>query len=528
MILLVGSLLVLMLGIQGAYLSQRYATLMEDQIGQRALNVARTLAANRLLIDAFGQPDPAAIIQPIAERVRVQTGASFVVVGNRDSIRYSHPLPDRLGQRMVGEDNDPALLRGEEYVSRATGSLGPSIRGKVPVWDEAGEIVGVVSVGFLASEIQDRIAGDLRSNLLLMLGTAGVGLLGAVAIANRFKRAILGLEPQEIARRLKEKEAILQSIHEGIVAVNAQGRITLANAGARRFLPSGDAEDPVGRDILEALPHSRLHEVLQTGEAQYDRETWVGEQLVVVNRVPIIVNGQVEGAVATFRSRMEILELSRSLAEVRQLADGLREQAHEFSNKLHTLAGLLQLGQVQEAIQMIGEETQLEQARLTLLQSRVRDPALCGLLAGKLMRAAARGVIIEVDEGSALQTELSAQGREALLSIVGNLIDNACEAPRPSERAPVVRLSFTDVGEDIVIEVDDNGCGVQAQQVAQVFERGTSTKGSGRGIGLALVRQLCREYGGDVTLEPGQTVGACFVAVVSKQRVALAGGAHEG
>lgn len=528
MIILVGLLLILMLGIQGAYLSQRYAALMEDQIGQRALSVARTLASNRLLIDAFGQPDPAAIIQPIAERVRLQTGASFVVVGNRDGIRYSHPLPERLGLRMVGEDNDPALRRGEEYVSRAVGSLGPSIRGKVPVRDEAGEIVGVVSVGFLAAEIQERIAGDLRSNLLLMLGTAGLGLVGTVAIANRFKRAILGLEPQEIARRLKEKEAILQSIHEGIVAVNAQGRITLANAGARRFLSGGVAEDPVGRDILEMLPHSRLHEVLQSGEAQYDRETWVGEQLVVVNRVPIVVNGQIQGAVATFRSRMEILELSRSLAEVRQLADGLREQAHEFSNKLHTLAGMLQLGQVQEAIQMIGEETQLEQARLTLLQSRVRDPALCGLLAGKLMRAVARGVQIEVDEGSALQTELSAQGREALLSIVGNLLDNACEAPRPSERVPLVRLSFTDVGDDIVIEVDDNGCGIREEQADLVFERGTSTKGNGRGIGLALVRQLCREYGGDVILESGSVVGACFVAVVSKRLVAEAGGAHEG
>ncbi len=527
MILLVGSLLILMLGIQGTYLSQRYAALMEDQIGQRALSVARTLATNRQLIDAFAQADPAAVIQPIAERVRLKTGASFVVVGNRDSIRYSHPLPDRIGQRMVGEDNDPALLHGEAYVSRATGSLGPSIRGKVPVFDEAGDIVGVVSVGFLASEIQERIAGDLRNNLLLMLGTAGLGLLGAVAIANRFKRAILGLEPHEIARRLKEKDAILQSIHEGLVAVNVDGRITLANAGARRFLPGGEAQDPVGRDILEALPHSRLHEVLETGEAQYDRETWVGEQLVVVNRVPIVVNGRVEGAVATFRSRMEILELSRSLAEVRQLADGLRAQAHEFSNKLHTLAGLLQLGQVQEAIQMIGEETRLEQARLTLLQSRVRDAALCGLLAGKLMRASARGVTIEVDEGSALQSELSLQGREALLSIIGNLLDNACEAQRPDGRRPVVRLSFTDMGDDIVIEVDDNGSGVDEQQGERVFERGTSTKGSGRGIGLALVRRLCREFGGDVSLEPGQAGGACFVAVVDKRRVMASGALDE-
>jgi two-component system, CitB family, sensor kinase len=519
MVLLVGSLLVLMLGIQGLYLNQRYAALMEDQIGQRALNVARTLAANGLLIEAFVASDPVSIIQPLAERVRQQTGASFVVVGNRESIRYSHPLPDRLGERMVGEDNDPALNHGAEYISRATGSLGPSIRGKVPVRDAGGAIIGVVSVGFLANEIEDRIAADMRSNFLLMVGIAGLGLLGAFWIAKRFKRAILGLEPHEIARRLQEKDAILQSMHEGLVAVNAQGRITLANAGARRFLSGSEGQDPAGQDILQALPLSRLHDVLRTGEAQYDKETWVGEQLVVVNRVPIVVDGRVEGAVATFRSRMEILDLSRSLAEVRQLADSLRAQAHEFSNKLHMLAGLLQLGKVQEAIALIGEESRLEQARLTLLQNRVHDAALCGLLAGKLMRASGQGVQIEVDEGSSLQSELSASGRHALTCIIGNLVDNACEAPRPGGCSPVVVLSFTDLGASVVVEVDDNGCGVDAAQVEQVFERGASTKGDGRGIGLALVRQLCRELGGDVTLEPGEQGGACFVAVVDKARV---------
>lgn len=519
MILLVGSLLVLMLGIQGLYLNQRYAALMENQIGKRALSVARTLAANGLLIEAFALPDPATIIQPLADHVRKQTGASFVVVGNRDSIRYSHPLPDRLGGRMVGEDNEPALLEGAEYVSRATGSLGPSIRGKVPVRDADGAIIGVVSVGFLASEIGDRISSDMRSHLLLMAGIAGLGLLGAFFIANRFKRAILGLEPHEIARRLQEKDTILQSMHEGLVAVNAQGRITLANAGARRFLSGGVDQDPAGQDILQALPRSRLHEVLRTGEAQYDKETWVGEQLVVVNRVPIVVEGRIEGAVATFRSRMEILELSRSLAEVRLLADGLRAQAHEFSNKLHMLAGLLQLGKVQEAIALIGDESRVEQARLTLLQNRVHDAALCGLLAGKLMRAEGRGVKIEVDEGSSLHSVLSASGREALLCIIGNLLENASEAPRPPGRSPVVALFFTDVGDSVVIEVDDNGCGVDETRAEQVFERGASSKGAGRGIGLALVRQLCRDLGGDVTLERGEQGGACFVAVVAKSLV---------
>ena len=521
MILLVGALVLLIVSIQGYYLNQRYAQLMEYQIGQRALSVARALATNTLLIEAFEHADPAATIQPIAEAVRRSTGASFVVVGNRDSIRFSHPLPDRIGQRMVGEDNDPALLKGEEYVSSATGSLGPSIRGKVPVRNAHQDIIGLISVGFLATEVQDRIAQDLYQNLLLLLGVAGLGLFGATLIANRFKKAILGLEPHEIALQFKQREAILQSIHEGIIAVDQSGRITLANSGVRRFLSQEDPADLVGRDVTDALPHSRLNEVLQTGEAQYDRETWVGDQLAVVNRVPIVVNERVEGAVATFRSRTEILELSRSLAEVRQLADRLREQAHDFSNKMHTLAGLLQLGRVQEAIAMIGEESKLEQARLTLLQNRVSDAALSGLLAGKIMRAQLNHTEIELDDGSLLDTQLSPEGRDALLTIVGNLLDNACESPRPPGRARQVWLSFTDAGDDIVFEVEDNGLGVPAEEVDHIFEKGQSTKGQGRGLGLSIARQLCRERGGDITVEPGRAGGACFVAVVKTSCVSV-------
>jgi two-component system CitB family sensor kinase/CitB family two-component system sensor histidine kinase CitS len=519
MILLVGALVLMILSIQGFYLNQRYAQLMEYQIGQRALNVARTLAANPTLVQAFDEPDPSATIQYLAEAIRLSTGASFVVVGNRDSIRYAHPLPERIGQRMVGEDNDPALLKGEEYISVATGSLGPSIRGKVPVRDSNQAIIGVISVGFLASEVGERIEQDLHQNLVLMMGVAFVGLVGAFLIANRFKKVILGLEPHEIALQFKQKEAILQSIHEGIIAVDHSGRVTLANSGARKFLHPEDRSELVGRNVTEALPHSRLQEVLQTGEAQYDRDTWVGDQLVVVNRVPIVVEGQVEGAVATFRSRTEILDLSRSLAEVRQLADSLREQAHDFSNKLHTLAGLLQLGRVQEAIEMIGAESALEQARLTLLQSRVKDAALSGLLAGKIMRARQQGIEIDIDEGSMLEVTLSTTGRDALLTIVGNLLDNACEAPRALGQSAKVGLSFTDMGEDIVFEVEDNGSGVPLEWADTIFHKGISTKGSDRGIGLSIVRQLCVDLGGDVTLEPGSQDGACFVAVVKKHKV---------
>jgi len=520
MIGLVGALVVLMLEIQGMYLNHRYESLMENQIGVRALNVAKILAVSREMVSAFETSDPALLIQPIATAARLQTGATFVVVGNREGIRYAHPLDDRIGQRMVGEDNAPAVERGEAYVSQATGSMGASIRGKAPILDANNQVIGLVSVGFLVDEVEQRVAHELSLNRALMLLIAALGITGAVLISARFKRAILGLEPHEIARRLEEKDAILQSIHEGMIAINRDGQVSLINHAARRLLPPEKlSEDPTGRHIQDILPTTRLHEVVRNGEAQYNQEIWIGQQLMVVNRVPIVVDGRVEGAVATFRSRMEILALSRSLLEVRQLADGLRSQAHEFSNKLHTIAGLLQLDQAREALALISQETEVDQERIAMLQDQVQDPVLCGMLVGKLIRATGRGIQIEVDGSSSMGVILSSTASEALVSIVGNLLDNASEAPRAAGVPVRVRLFFTDMGDDLVFEVDDNGQGVSTALGPLVFDSGVSTKGTGRGIGLALVRHLCRQFEGDVTVEDSELGGACFVAVVKKGRM---------
>lgn len=523
MIGLVGALLVLMLEIQGMYLNHRYESLMENQIGVRALNVAKILAVSREMVSAFETSDPALLIQPMATAARLQTGATFVVVGNREGIRYAHPLDDRIGQRMVGEDNAPAIERGEAYVSQATGSMGASIRGKAPILDANNQVIGLVSVGFLVDEVAQRVAHELSLNRALMLLIAALGIAGAVLISGRFKRAILGLEPHEIARRLEEKDAILQSIHEGMIAINRDGQVSLINHAARRLLSAEKLnEDPTGRHILEILPATQLQEVVRNGEAQYNQETWIGQQLVVVNRVPIVVGGRIEGAVATFRSRMEILALSRSLFEVRQLAVGLRSQAHEFSNKLHTIAGLLQLDQVREALVLISQETEVDQERIAVLQEQVQDPVLCGMLVGKLIRATGRDIHIQVDNSSSMGVILNSAAREALVSIVGNLLDNASEAPRAPGVLVRVSLFFTDIGDDLVFEIDDNGQGVPNALGPSVFESGVSTKGAGRGIGLALVRHLCRQFGGEVTVEDSELGGACFVAVVKKCRMQLA------
>ncbi|WP_447554487.1 ATP-binding protein [Vreelandella sp. EE22] len=517
--LLVGLLLAGMLLAQGTYLNHRKADIVSQQMGERALAVARTVAGMPSLIHAFDTADPARIIQPLAERVRQETGARYVVVGNAQSIRYSHPVPERLGQPMVGGDNDQALIYGQSYVSEATGTLGTAMRGKTPIWDEEGNIIGLVSVGFM----MDRIALDTAR--YTSLGWALVALMilwgfaGAYWLSQHLKKVILGLEPYEIARLAIEKEAILQSIHEGILAVNREGHITLVNQQARRFLELPDEHVLLGQPIREVVPNSRLLEVLKNGEQEFDQQMWLGDHPVVVNRVPILDDGEIEGAVATFRSRREIIDLSQALTQASRDVDMLRAQAHEFSNKLYTISGLLQLKRTDEALKLIHQETERAQAQMSFLMHHVADTVLSGTLLGKLTRARELGVGLEIDEQSSLSSPLTPSGQEVMMSVVGNLLDNACYAALNGPHAddPKVRLFFTDLGEQLLVEVEDNGPGVAPEHADTIFNDGFSTKsGKHQGIGLALVARLCHQHGGAVTLEESELGGACFIAVLER------------
>uniref|UniRef100_UPI00403F3FE1 PAS domain-containing protein n=1 Tax=Aeribacillus sp. FSL k6-2211 TaxID=2954608 RepID=UPI00403F3FE1 len=225
------------------------AATLKDQIGMRALNVAETVAATPHIRDAFKQPNPHQQIQPFAEMIRRKTGAEYVVVGNRQGIRYAHPLPDRIGKKMVGGDNHE-VLKGKAIISEAVGSLGPAIRGKAPIFNEQGNVVGIVSVGFLLEDIKDIVWSYTSNIFLFSILALLLGIIGAVVIAKTVKKSIHGLEPKEIGLLYQEKQAILEAIREGIIAVNQNGIITMVNKTAMTLLGYEREQDVLGKYIL--------------------------------------------------------------------------------------------------------------------------------------------------------------------------------------------------------------------------------------------------------------------------------------
>lgn len=474
---------------------------LERQLGARALDIARTFAASPAVQAAFYTRDPAASIAPLADQVRRSTGADFVIVMDRSGRRFSHPEADFVGTATAGLDYGPVLYEGRAYATRLQEGRVPALAGLVPVYGQDGELVGLVSVGFRLAELSlltwrfgTRVAWAAAAGL-------AVGGVGAVLLARQIKRQLFGFEPPEIARLLEERTAVLQSVREGIIAIDAGERVTVANQEARRIL--GLPADPTGRPVAELVPQGRLAEVLRSGVAQYDQEMLLGERVVVANRVPLRLGGQVAGVVMSFRDRTELHRLMGELTAVRRYSEALRAQAHEFNNRLHAVAGLLQLGAVEEALDYLLRTQAQHQHLLDLLARAVPDALVGAIILGKFNRAAELHVRLEVDPASRFTRAPALLGADLLVTVIGNLLDNAMEAVQDlPEPRRWVRLYLDDTGPVVTLTVADGGPGVPPGLREQVFADGYSTKaGPGRGFGLALVRLLVTQAGGQVWFE---------------------------
>ncbi len=521
MVLILGLMALLQTGFLGLFALQFLNHSLDEQMGQRALHVAKTIAAMPEIIRAVERRDTG-FLQPLSLTLAEKTAARFVVVGDHIGIRLSHPNPLMLGQSMVDDDDDditPTLTQGLGQVSKAQGSLGWSMRARAPVYDLHNEqVIGVVSVGYLLNRVEQLIDRYRMTLVLVIIAAFILSVLTALWFANHFKRAIFGLEPEQIGRLFEERNATLESVREGIIAINAEGRITTFNRTAIHTLGLSADTQLTGRPIEEVLPDSRMLDVLQTGVPQFDQEVWLQDRNLIVNRLPLHQGDTITGVVSSFRRKDELDQVSQQLTRIQQYADSLRSQSHEYSNKLHTIAGLIQLGASEEALALIGQETRSHQALIQLLVEAVPDPILAGCLLGKYNRAREMGLALLIDPESHM-TELPENlPRELLVSILGNLIDNALEATRSHRGADgEVRLSMTDLGHDLIFEIEDQGPGVPQALQQRIFDKGVTSKTeAGHGLGLHLVKGMLARLNGTLTLETGDDGGSRFTIYIPK------------
>src|SRR5438067_2095652 len=477
---------------------------LDSQYENRALNVAESVAQLPSVRDALRDSDPSRILQPLAEGMRKASGASFIVIAGPDGTRYSHPNPALIGKPI---DEDPAaILKGQTFKGIQRGTLGTSARGKAPIFDGTGRVVGIVSVGFLETGLSRQLLSDLSPYIpqvaVYLLVAVGLGVIGSLLLARHLKRQTFGLEPEEISTLLEQREASLHGIREGTVAADLDGRITLMNDEARRLLRLPEKLE--GKRLIDVLPPGRVRDVLVGEATGADELVLAADRVLVVSRMPVVVRERTIGYVATFRDRTELESLLRELDSARSVSEALRAQAHDFSNRLHTIAGLIELGRYEEAIQLTTESSSVSQDLTESLLERVGDPVLGALLLGKSAVAAERGIQFRLSPGSRLDGD--AGHPRDLITVVGNLIDNALDAAATSSNGGPrwVEVSIQKADGDVVIHVHDSGPGISRSDLGQIFSEGFTTKlagpGSRRGLGLALVQQVAARRGGEVTV----------------------------
>ncbi|QKZ18183.1 ATP-binding protein [Streptomyces chartreusis] len=482
---------------------------LDDQAMRRALAIAQTTAAQpQIAEDLTDTPATAGgPVQREAERIRTATKAEYIVVMDRRGVRWSHPTPSEIG-RLVSTDPGQALA-GHDVMQIDSGTLGRTARGKVPLRDGDGKIVGAVSVGIAYDSVRARLLHAIPGLFAYAGGALAVGALAAWLISRRVQRQTRDLAFSDISALLAEREAMLHGIREGVVALDRGGRIRLLNDEARRLLGIGD--EAVGRSLDEALGEGRTADVLAGRVTGTDLLTVRGQRVLVANRMPTDDGG----AVATLRDRTELEQLGRELDSTRGLIDALRAQDHEHANRMHTVLGLLELEMYDDAVEFVGEVVGDHRATAEQVAERIQDPLLAALLVGKATVAAERGVALSLADRTGLPDRLI--DPRGLVTIVGNLVDNALDATAGTPHARV-EVELQAEGRTATLRVRDTGPGIPEAQRELIFTEGWSTKQRPahreRGIGLPLVRRLAERQGGSATVGEAAGGGAEFTVVL--------------
>ena len=443
--------------VAGAWQWTSARTDTERAAAARCTALATSIADNPFVLEALDTDDPSAVLEPYALDLMRDTDTDFVTVMTPDRTRLTHPDPAEIGRPFIGTIA-PALA-GRSFTETYSGTLGPSVRAVVPVLDDAGDVVALVAAGVTV----DSVSAALGQRLPLLVGgalaTVALGALAAWLLSRHLRRVTRGLGAEELGRVSDHHEAVLHSVGEGLVLVDDQGRLTLANDHAALLLGLPSLVDDVGRRPVPvselALPTS-LAALLAGGDEAQDEVHVADDRVLVVNqrvaaapaagagggRVAVGRGamgrgavggrggaGRALGTVTTLRDHTELRQLTDELRTMSTLSAALRSQTHEFANRLHTIVALIELGRADDALRFASDELDLGQVLADQVVAAVDEPVLAALLLGKSAQARERAVELELHVSPDFGTP-RVPVRD-LVTVLGNLVDNALDAAAP-------------------------------------------------------------------------------------------------
>lgn len=501
------------------YLTDITEERLHYQVGQRALIQAMQISAMPELVEAVQKRDLARI-KALIDPMRSFSDATYITVGDASGQRLYHVNPDEIGKSMEGGDSDEALINAKSYVSVRKGSLGSSLRGKSPIQDATGKVIGIVSVGYTIEQLENWLSLQISSLLIPM----AIMLLLLLYCARRFslhiKKQMLNMEPQQLSQLLIQQSVLFESVFEGLIAIDSGYKITAINQTARRLLNLSQPEPTlIGKGINSVISQEAFF--YDAPQANKKDEIVTFNQIkVIASRMAVILNNEPQGWVISFRSKDDINTLSLQLSQVQQYADNLRAVQHEHRNLISTIAGLLFLKRYDHALDLIQQQSESHQKVIDFIARNFQDNHLAGLLIGKYYRAKELALELVFDPACFVDRLPTALSHNEWISIVGNLLDNAYNASlRQPQGSRQIECLINSDGHEVIIEIADQGCGIDEALRDRIFERGvTSSASKDHGIGLWLVRSYVEQAGGSIVVENNIPFGTIFTLYIPLTR----------
>lgn len=482
-------------------------------VRQKITETARIVADDPRVIKAVAKADFSGVVQEYTINIMNQTNVDFIVVMNKELIRFSHPIESVIKERFSNIEDASQALSGEEHFSNQKGVLGDGIRFFTPIYDEQNQIVGIVCVGYTQQTVSQQLS-EVQHRLILgwSIGLS-IGLIGSLILAQKIKKVLLGLEPLEIAAQVQEREIINDAVKEGIIAIRLDKTVLLTNKNVLQLFEEAKLKNvAVNGELLDDYIYDLLfRQVLENNELIINKPHTMNQLQLIVSVEPIFIKDNLYGAVATLQNRTEIENLLRELANIEQYVDSLRAQRHNFMNQLHVITGLIDLEKFEDVTNYIRVLNCDYHEQIGFLSDKIKTSAMVGFFLGKFSEAKEQDVTLSMDSDSYFPNVEITQFIHSLLIAIGVLLDNAYEAVQESESKNVSFYIYYNNSEKVItIKVRDSGSGMTKAVQKKVFERGFSTKGAKRGYGLDTLQSIVNDYNGIIDLYSTLGKGTTF------------------
>jgi two-component system CitB family sensor kinase len=484
---------------------------VETQMGNNAMDLAVTIASISIIEETLATSNDYEIVQKTIESFRKKTRFQYIIVMDMKGIKYSYPYGNSLGKKYADGGEEQVLTKGESYVARDRNVLISATRAFVPIYYK-GKQVGAVLVGLLTDTVYGELSKHLFNLKIVLVVALLMGIVCAALLAT-IKKSIFGLEPKEIALLLGQRDLILQNLKNGIIAIDRDGKIILFNKIAREILKLEYENIGESVAILNLNYTDEMMEVLRTGEAVYNQEIKMcpGKTLMCSHTLLKNHKEEIIGVVSSFQDLTDVVNMAEELTGIKKMTCALRAQNHEFMNKLHTISGLIQLEEYNEAVEYISHISKLRGEVSDILSKRIKNTHIAGLLLAKYNKATEAKITVEIDANSYLDKIPENITEDEICSVIGNLIENSIEELVKAENGRI-SIRIISNSEALRIRIQDNGPGINENIIDKVFTRGFTTKAGNRGFGLSIVKQIVDYAGGDIDiLQENGTIWDIFI-----------------